>query len=132
MKGNPLELINARRGLMLDGAAERAKAIVRRDAAKQAAIERLSRNGITPKDLENEYRRGYDDARKDLTSFTMRMFYCAIGLATHELYGHGETRIILTLDRVQEIMTEEICTADIMQRLKQETGIDIFDTEYDN
>lgn len=132
MKGNPLELINARRGLMLDGAAERAKAIVRRDAAKQAAIERLSRNGITPKDLENEYRRGYDDARKDLTSFTMRMFYCAIGLATHELYGHGETRIIRTLDRVQEIMTEEICTADIMQRLKQETGIDIFDTEYDN
>lgn len=132
MKGNPLELINARRGLMLDGAAERAKAIVRRNAAKQAAIERLSRNGITPKDLENEYRRGYDDARKDLTSFTMRMFYCAIGLATHELYGHGETRIIRTLDRVQEIMTEEICTADIMQRLKQETGIDIFDTDYDN
>lgn len=45
---------------------------------------------------------------------------------------HGETRIIRTLDRVQEIMTEEICTADIMQRLKQETGIDIFDSDYDN
>lgn len=132
MKGNPLELINARRVLMLDGAAERAKAIVRRDAAKQAAIERLSRNGITPKDLENEYRRGYDTARKELTSFTMRMFYCAAALAAHELHGFGERRIIRLLDRIQQIMTEEICTADITQRLRRETGIDIFDSDYDN
>lgn len=132
MKGNPLELINARRGLMLDGAAERAKAIVRRDAAKQAAIERLSRNGITPKDLENEYRRGYDDARKDLTAFTMRMFYCAAALAARELHGFGEQRIIRLLNRIQQIMTEEICTADIAERLRRETGIDIFDSDYDN
>lgn len=132
MKGNPLELINARRGLMLDGAAERAKAIVRRDAAKQAAIERLSRNGITPKDLENEYKRGYDDASHDLTGFAMRMFYCAAALAAHELHGFGERRIIRLLDRIQQIMTEEICTADITQRLRRETGIDIFDSDYDN
>ena len=26
---------------------------------------------------------------------------CAIGLATHELYGHGETRIIRTLDNAR-------------------------------
>ena len=136
MKGNPLAQINGRKTLdrigLFDNAQARSAAIVYKDAAKKAAIARLSRNGITPKDLEDEFKRGYDTARKELTGFTMRMFYCAIGLATHELYGHGETRIIRTLDRVQEIMTEEICTADIMQRLKQETGIDIFDTEYDN
>ena len=29
-------------------------------------------------------------------------------------------------------MTEEICTADILARCKQETGLDIMDTDYDN
>lgn len=136
VKNNPLAQINGRKTLgrigLFDNAQARSAAIVYKDAAKKAAIARLSRNGITPKDLEDEYKRGYDEARKELTSFTMRMFYCAIGLATHELYGHGETRIIRTLDRVQEIMTEEICTADIAARLKRETGIEIFDTDYDN
>lgn len=136
MKGNPLAQINGRKTLdrigLFDNAQARSAAIVYKDAAKKAAIARLSRNGITPKDLEDEFKRGYDAARKELTSFTMRMFYCAVGLATHELYGHGETRIIRTLDRVQEIMTEEICTADIADRLKMETGIEIFETDYDN
>lgn len=136
MKNNPLAQINGRKTLdrigIFGDAQARSASIVRKDAVKNAAIERLSRNGITPKDLEEEYQRGYDAARKELTSFTMRMFYCAVGLATHELYGHGQTRIIRTLDRVQEIMTEEICTADIAARLKRETGIEIFDTDYDN
>lgn len=125
VKGNPLAQINGRKTLdrigLFDNAQARSAAIVYKDAAKKAAIARLSRNGITPKDLEDEFKRGYDAARKELTEFTMRMFYCAIGLATHELYGHGETRIIRTLDRVQEIMTEEICTADIAARLNRQT-----------
>lgn len=136
MKHNPLAQINGRKTLDRNGifgdAQARSAAIIYKDAAKKAAIARLSRNGITPKDLEQEYQRGYDAARKELTSFTMRMFYCACGLALHDLYGFGETRIIRTLDRVQEIMTEEICTADIADRLKRETGIEIFDTDYDN
>lgn len=136
VKVNPLAQINDSKVLdrigIFDDAQARAATIVKKDAAKKAVIERLSKNGITPDDLRNEYKRGYDAARKDLTGFTMRMFYCALALATHELYGHGETRIIRTLDRVQEIMTEEICTADIAARLKRETGIEIFDTDYDN
>ena len=136
MKNNPLAQINGRKTLerlgFFDDVKARSEAILRKDAAKKAVIERLSKNGITPDDLRKEYNRGYDAAQKDLTGFTMRMFYCACGLALHDLHGFGKQRIIRVLDKIQQIMTEEICTADIADRLKRETGIEIFETDYDN
>ena len=105
------------------------KAKIARD---QACIERLSKNGITPKDLEDEYKRGYDAARHDLTRMTMQFFYSAIAIATHRIFKFGETRIYRLLDAVQQIMCEEITTADIRERCKDETGVDIILNEYDN
>lgn len=90
------------------------------------------RNGITKDDLKAEYDKGYAAARKDLTTFFMRMFYCAIAISLRRLFRFGEGRILRVLDAVQWTMTEEICTADITKRCKEETGIDIFDTDYDN
>ena len=94
--------------------------------------EALFKNGITDKDLKKSYEDGYAQARKELTGFTMRMFYCATGCALHEIHHFGQDRIVRVLDRIQEIMTEEICTQDIIERLKRETGLDIFDSDYDN
>ena len=36
------------------------------------------------------------------------------------------------LDDIQLIMTEEITTCDIIQRCKDETGVDIFENDYDS
>lgn len=95
-------------------------------------LARMEKNGITVRDLEKEYGKGYRKAHTEITAFQMRMFYCATALALHELYGFGETRLLRTLDRIQEIMTDEICTADIIERLKRETGLDVKEEGYDN
>lgn len=100
--------------------------------ARVAVSQRLSKNGITPKDLEDEFKRGYDAARSDLTRMTMQFFYSAIAIATHRLFKFGETRIYRLLDAVQQIMCEEITTVDIRARCKEETGVDIIENEYDN
>jgi len=101
---------------------------------KQAVNARLVKNGITLKDLADEYNRGKADATKEyvdkLLPYQQKFFYCAAAMASHELFGFGETRILRLLDRVQEIMCEEISTGDIIQRCKAETGIDMFEEEY--
>ena len=99
---------------------------------REAQIAKWNQNGITREDLKQEYEKGYAAARKDLAAFTMRMFYAALAISLHRLYKFGEARIIRTLDAVQWTMTEEICTADILARCKQETGLDILDSDYDN
>lgn len=94
--------------------------------------EALFRNGITTKDLEREYDIGYKQARQELTSFAMQMFYCAAAISAHRLFGFGETRITRLLDDIQQIMTEEIGTEDMIERCRRETGIDIEEGGYDN
>lgn len=100
-------------------------------AKKQAMVERLSKNGITPKDLENEYQKGYDNARQDLTSFCFQFFYCAAAIASHNLYGFGESRIERLLSEMQRIMEEEISREDIRERCRRETGVDVIESGYD-
>jgi hypothetical protein len=101
-------------------------------AAEKKRREAWEKNGITKEDLKTEYERGRSDAQKDLTRFTMRFFYSAAAIASHRLFGFGETRICRLLDDIQLIMTEEITTCDIIQRCKDETGIDIFENDYDS
>lgn len=104
----------------------------RQIAARSALVERLSQNGITPKDLENEYQKGYDNARHDLTSFCMQFFYCGAAIAAHNLFGFGETRIERLLTEMQRVMSEEIDREDIRERCKRETGVDIIEGGFDN
>lgn len=92
----------------------------------------MEKNGITQADLKAEYEKGYAAARRDLAIFTMRMFYSAIAISLHRLFKFGETRIERVLSDVQWIMTEEICTDDIIARCKSETGIDICNGDYDS
>ena len=101
-------------------------------AAEKKRREAWEKNGITKEDLKTEYERGRSDAQKDLTRFTMRFFYSAAAIASHRLFGFGETRICRLLDDIQLIMTEEITTCDIIQRCKDETGVDIFENDYDS
>lgn len=101
-------------------------------AAEKKRRESMEKNGITKEDLKAEYERGYADARKDLARFQMRFFYSAAAIAVHRLFKFGATRIYRLLDDIQLIMTEEITTCDIIQRCKDETGVEIVENEYDS
>lgn len=102
-----------------------ARSIVRRAEQKQARYEKLEKNGITVKDLEENYKRGKHDAFTWASEYYQPYFYSAIAIALHRDLKFGETRMIRFLEAVQQIMTEEICTADIIERCRRETGLDI-------
>ena len=92
----------------------------------------MARNGITEDDLRKAYNDGYHASRKELTRFTMQMFYSAAALALHRLHGFGATRIYRVLDAIQQTMVEEITTCDILARCRRETGVEIAENEYDS
>ena len=103
-------------------------------ARKTALANRLAQNGITAKDLADEYERGKKDATTEyvdkLLPYQQKFFYSAAAIAAHDLFGFGKDRAMRLLDRIQEIMCEEISTGDIIQRCKRETGVDCFEEEY--
>lgn len=103
-------------------------------ARKQEVAKRLMMNGITEKDLNEAYMRGRKEATKEyvdrLLPYQQKFFYSAAAIAAHDLFGFGKERALRLLDRIQEIMCEEITTGDIIDRCKRETGVDCFEEEY--
>ena len=107
------------------------KAKLERDVAVSL---RMIQNGITQADLDAAYQRGRKDATKEyvdkLLPYQQKFFYSAAAIAAHELFGFGKDRALRLLERVQEIMCEEISTGDIIERCKRETGVDCFEEEF--
>lgn len=102
--------------------------------AKIALNQRLAKNGITKKDLDDAYVQGQKVAReeyaKELLPYQQTFFYSACAIAAHNLFGFGKERGERLLDEIERIMTEEICTEDILKRCKRETGIDVMEGNY--
>ena len=103
-------------------------------ARKNALANRLAQNGITAQDLADEYNRGRKEATKEyvdkLLPYQQKFFYSAAAIAAHDLFGFGKDRAMRLLERIQEIMCEEISTGDIIERCKRETGVDCFEEEF--
>lgn len=103
-------------------------------AQRMAMAQHLARNGITEKDLNDAYNRGRKDGIKEyvdsILPYQQRFFYSAAAIAAHDLFGFGKDRGERLLDRIQEIMCEEISTGDIIDRCKRETGVNVFEEDY--
>ncbi len=83
------------------------------------------KNGITEEDVNRAREEGYKQGQLDTARYYMKMFYAAAGLAVHRLFGFGQTRIFRLLVEMHRVMSEEICTDDIIQRLEDETGLNV-------
>lgn len=52
----------------------------------------MIKNGITQKDLDDAYRRGYNEAVDITSNFCLKDAYAAFLLAAHEEFGFGHAR----------------------------------------
>lgn len=102
-----------------------AKYLVKRDAAKKAAMAKLERNGITVEDLQREYERGKNESLADMTDFAMKMIYCGFALALKREFKFGPERVLRTLRAADQIILEELTTQDIIDRVSRELGIEV-------
>ena len=94
--------------------------VTRRD---RAAVDRMRKTGITERDLAIEREEGYRDGRNE--PFYLSSCYAAVALVLHDQHGCGPEEIESFLDRVAEITDEEISVDDIIERARQEAGVDV-------
>lgn len=91
--------------------------------ADRMAVERMRSTGITEKDLEYERTTGYDIGWN--SQFFMSACYAAAALALNKEFGTVGDATEEFLARIGEITDEEISVADIVERAKQEVGVDV-------
>lgn len=75
--------------------------------------------------IDRAYQQGYNQARKDLATFTTKQFLSATALAAHRHMRFGTFRCSRLLGWIREILLEEMADGKLIEKCKQETGIDI-------
>ena len=58
-----------------------------------------------------------------------RMMMAALCITLHELHGFGPKRLTRVLERIGELTQEGLCAAELTQRVREETGLDILSEE---
>lgn len=89
--------------------------------SKEDKIKALLKNGITPQDLEQEYRKGFEAGFKAAAPATFKAIYAAVCLALHDLHGFGRKRcaqVLTTVDgHVLETLTSEELIDDVWSKI---------------
>lgn len=86
-------------------------------------VERMTRTGITERDIEENREAGYAAGRRSI--FYLSSCYASVALVLKSLHGYSASEIEQFLERVTEIQDEEISASDIVERTKEEAGVDV-------
>ena len=98
---------------------------VRQIAARAAATERLSQQGISPKDLKAEYDRGFDEGFMAAAEPITKGCYAAVCLALRELHGFGSKRCMAVLRHIDEHLVYTMDGQEMADRVLDEMGLTI-------
>ena len=83
----------------------------------------LKRTGITSSDLEYERQLGYRNGWN--SGFNFSICYGAAAIILSRQYKYTSDAVERFLERVDELRYEEISTEDILDRARQEAGVDV-------
>lgn len=68
---------------------------------------------------------GYKEGYADAAGNVMARFYSAVGIALHEQFRFGESRIVKVLDRAHQLAETSLDGSDLAKRLHEETGLEV-------
>lgn len=89
--------------------------------SQEAMLSRMCKNGITPKDLEKEYYKGFDVGRDS----AIRTCYAAVCLAARDLLGFGSKRAYKLLLAMDNHVCETLSSMEAIDKVFDEMGITI-------
>lgn len=91
--------------------------------AKTKVVDNLSRNGITPADLEKEYDRGFNDGFKRAADPIVKGCFAAVCLALSDLHGFGRKRCMDVLNAMDGHLTMTLTSADAIESVYRRMGL---------
>ena len=92
---------------------------------KRNEINRMRQCGITEDDLEIERQLGYNNGWH--TGFCFSICYAAVAIVLHDKHNATSVEVEEFIDRLEELRYEEITSVDIIERAKDEAGVDIIE-----
>lgn len=94
-----------------------------RGKTREQLAQRLVKNGITGRDLEAEYKRGFEDGFNQAIPATYKTIYAAVLIALHRLHGFGRARGVRVLREVDRQVVGYLTTPEAIEAAFKETGI---------
>lgn len=91
---------------------------------RQAA---LVKNGIRPEDVDEAYKRGYEEGNRNATEFSSYAMCAAVALALNDLHGFGKQRVCRVLNLAAKYMLETFTTREIMDQAYERIGFEFAD-----
>ena len=92
---------------------------------RQAITNRIARNGITEKDVEDSYSLGFTEGREAAQKADALMFFAAICLALKKLHGFGAARCHRVLTEVYNFVSYGIDSEESIQKVFDDIGLEI-------
>lgn len=97
----------------------------RQIAARAATVERLSQQGISPRDLKKEYDRGFDEGFMAAAEPITKGCYAAVCLALKELHGFGHKRCLEVLRHIDDQLVYTMDGQELADKVLDEMGLEI-------
>ena len=104
-------------------AAERAIPRYKRGMTKEERIKAFYKNGITEKDLQENYELGLKEGRDEAAAFTLKTCYAAFILAMRSELHFGRERCRRILVKADEILTESLSSEEAIDKVWEEIGL---------
>ena len=92
---------------------------------KQQRMDALVKNGITIKDLEDNYNKGYEAGFAVASGPVIKTCYAAVCLALNELHGFGMKRCKDVLNMVDEKILFSLTSMETIEEVWQKIGLQI-------
>lgn len=97
----------------------------RMEAIKQKKLDELQRNGITMKDLQDNYDKGFHEGFKKAAEPIVEGCYAGVCLALNDLYGFGHKRCADVLNTLDKHITMSLTSTEIIEEVWRRMGLKI-------
>lgn len=97
----------------------------KKDFTSDERINAMCKNGITPRDVDNAYQRGYKEAIKNVSDYCMKDCYAAFLLAAHEVFGFGHDRCLRLLRAADDRICNSLASDEAIEEVFEKLGVRI-------
>lgn len=92
---------------------------------KADIVKRILKNGITPKDLQDNYDKGWKAGFKEASEPVIKGCFAAICLALNDLHGFGKKRCYDVLNAVDNHMAMTLTSMEAIEAVYEKMGLRI-------
>lgn len=85
----------------------------------------MAKNGITPEDMNREFRRGWDDGWKAAHDSTAKLLVGSLCLALMEEHGFDKAKLTKLLEKMDELMLKSLTSDAALNAAFARMGLDI-------